>query len=204
MSDDEFEYEREDEFVDDRDDYGEEDEDDLADYKTPTDEDLEALGINHEDEYEAEDDSRIDMGAEWRDFADGGASKSRVGMARAIDIDEDLGTMIVDERFKKMERMARTPEDIFRALAMDTATKYNLSKENYDDAIRVMQLINKHNKRLKYKSPRAIMFALLVFTNTTIDRAKLDKIYNDKAKHENMTKMDLLRYAIFIQTLRKL
>lgn len=177
------------------------DDEDFGEYKTPTDEDYEKYD---EDDIVAEDDSRIDTGAEWRDFADGGPSKSRVGMARAADIDEDLGTMVLDKRFQKIERMTRTPEDIFRAIAMDTVNRYGLSKDNYDDALRIMQLINKHNKRLKYKSPRAIVFAILVFTDKKIDKTKLNKIYEEKAKNEHMSKMDLLRYALFIQNLRKL
>ena len=203
------EYDRyEDELVYDEGDYDKDeydDEENLDEYKTPTDEDFDALGKAAEsDDFVPEEDYRIDTGAEWRDFSDGGPTKSRVGMARAADIDEDLGTLIVDEKFKKLERMSRTPEDIFRAIAMDTATKYGLGKDVYEDSLRVMQLINKHNKRVKYRNPRAIMFAILVFTNGKIDKKKLDKVYEDKAVHEKMTKIDLLRYAFFIRDLRKL
>lgn len=178
------------------------DEDDIGEYKTPTDEDLEAYAIE-EDEMGIRDDYRIDTGAEWRDF-EGDISKSRVGMARAVDVEDDLGTMIVDDKFKKLERMTRTPDDVFRMIAMDTVTKHGINKEVYDDALRIMQLINKHNKRLKYKSPKAIVLALLVFSGSSIDKNKLEKVYNDKVKQENMTKIDLLRYAMFIQNIRKL
>lgn len=191
-----------------KDDYEDEDGDDLDKYKTPTDEDLEILGSKggKNDDYDIEEDDgygKIDTGAEWRDFADDGPSKSRVGMARATDIDEDLSTMVMDDRFNKLERISRTPEDIFRAITMDTVNKYNLSKGHYDDCIRIMQLINKQNKKLKYKNPKAIVFSLLIITDNKIDKSKLDKVYEDKAKHEKMSKLDLLRYCIFVIDLKK-
>lgn len=204
-NEDRDEYFNDDEYQD-RDEY--EEDDNLDEYKTPSDEDYfdKEGDDNLDSDIIAEDDSFIDTGAEWRDFADGGPSKSRVGQARAIDIDEDLGTIIADDKFKRFERISRTPEDIFRSLAMDTISKYNISKDEniYNDALRIMQIINKHNKRLKYRNPRTIVFALLVFTDRKIDKKKLDKVYDEKAKHENMTKIDLLRYAFFIENLRKL
>lgn len=202
---DDYQYEDQ---TDEYDEYNEyNDDDDIDNYKSPTDEDFQDLERNDDiDEQEdiMEDDSVIDTGAEWRDFADGGPSKSRVGMARAMDIEEDLGTMINDDRYKKLDRMTKTPEDIFRSIAMDVSLRYKLTKDNYEDGLRIMQLINKHDRKLKYKSPKAIMFAILVFTGDKIDKTKLEKIYKDKASHENMSKIDLLRYAFFIQTLRKL
>lgn len=180
-----------------------EEEQDLDQYKSPGDD----INFNEDDENIYAEDSYIDTGAEWRDFSDSGdASKSRVGMARALDIDEDLSTLIEGDKFKKFNQMSRTPEDIFKTIVLDTISSYNISKDEniYDDSMRIMQLINKHNKRLKYRNPKAIVFALLVFSDRKIDKKKLDKVYDEKAKHEHMTKIDLLRYVFFIENLRKL
>jgi transcription initiation factor TFIIIB Brf1 subunit/transcription initiation factor TFIIB len=203
------EYVNEDEYDNDqyRDEY--DNEDNLDEYKTPDEDYFDKEEKDENDGYDNEDivgqdDSYIDTGAEWRDFGDGEPSKSRVGQARSLDIDEDLSTIISDERFKKFGQMNKTPEDIFKTLIRDTISKYNVSKDIYEDSLRVMQLINKHNKRLKYRNPQAVVFALLVFTDRNIDKKKLDKIYEEKAKHENMKKIDLLRYAFFIENLRKL
>ena len=202
--------------------YGRED-DDYFD-EEPYEEDIEELDYADEDEYKsmeresdevddymiAEDISRLDTGAEWRDFRDSGdPSKSRVGMARPTDIDEDLGTMIVDEKFQKIGRMTKTPEDIFRAIVLKTVSTYRLDKWYENEASQVMQLINKHNMRLKYRSPQAIVLALLVFDGEKISKSKLEEVYKEKifvekAKHQVMSKLDLLRYALFIQHLRSL
>jgi hypothetical protein len=192
--------------IEERDDYDSDEEDNLGEYGTPTDEEFKEYGeFDEEDGYiESDELSRIDTGAEWRNFEEG-YDKSRVGIAREIDIDEDLGTMIVDERFKKIEQMSRTPEDIFRSSVLKITQDYDLPKGIYEDSLRVMQLINKHKQKLKYKNPAAIVFALLVFeTSGKISRTKLEKVYKNMANKEQMTQVDLLRYAFFIQNLRKM
>jgi len=177
------------------------DEDDIGEYKTPTD-DLEYGGGDDEDGFTADTDSRIDTGAEWNDYGDA-VSKSRVGIARAADIEEDLGTMMVDEKFKKMEQMSRTPEDIFRMISRKIKERYDIPEGVYDDSLRIMQYINKQNRKLKFKNPAAILFSLLCIKNDMIDKKQLDKVYDEMAKHEKMSKIDLLRYIFFVQDMLK-
>lgn len=177
------------------------DDEDIEEYKTPID-DLEYGGGDEDDGFVAEDDSRIDSGAEWRDYGDG-VSKSRVGIARAADIDEDLGTMMVDDKFKKMEQMSRTPEDMFRILARKIKERYNINDGVYDDSLRIMQYLNKQNRKLKFKNPAAIIFALLCIKDNKIVEKSIDEIYEEMAKHEKMNKTDLLRYIFFVQDVLK-
>jgi hypothetical protein len=202
---------------DDYDNYEEANDDDIINLNKKKDDDDEGimrgeevyeLGDDDEDDIIQEDELvsekyEIDPQAEWRNSNDS-PDKSRVGMARGEDIEEDIGTTVADERFKKIEKMTRTPEDFFRATSNDIKRRYKLTQADYNNSIAVMNLINKHNKGLKYKSPQAIILALLVFTNKKIDKNKLNSVYEDMAVNENMTKIDLLRYAIFIENLRKL
>lgn len=177
------------------------DDDDLDEYKTPTD-DLEYGGEDMDDEFVPDTGGRIDTGAEWNDYGDA-VSKSRVGIARAADIDEDLGTMMVDDKFKKMDQMSRTPEDIFRMLSRKIKERYDLSEGVYDDSLRIMQYLNRQNRKLKFKNPAAILFALLCIKDGKIVDKEIDKIYNEMAKHEKMNKTDLLRYIFFVQDVLK-
>lgn len=172
------------------------DDDDIGEYKTPVD-DLE-YGGGEDDDFVVDTESRLDTGAEWNDYGDG-VTKSRVGIARAMDIDEDLGTMMVDEKFKKMEQMSRTPEDMFRILARKIKERYEISEGIYDDSLRIMQYINKQNRKLKFKNPAAIIFGLLCIKEGQIVEKTIDKVYEDMAKHEKMNKSDLLRYVFFVQ-----
>lgn len=175
-------------------------EDDLGEYKSP--EEGFYYGEEGEEEFVIESGSRIDTGAEWRDYGDG-VSKSRVGMAREMDIDEDLGTMMVDEKFKRMEMMSRTPMDMFRILARKIKEKYNISESVYTDSLRIAQNIEAENRGLKFKNPSAILFALLCMENKVIKAKNVEVIYEEMAKHEKMNKTDLLRYIFFVQEMFK-
>lgn len=178
------------------------DDDDIGEYKTPVD-DLEYGGGDDEDGFVPDNnDGRIDSGAEWNDYGDG-VSKSRVGIARAADIDEDLGTMMGDEKFKKMEQMSRTPEDMFRILARKIKERYDINDGVYDDSLRIMQYLNKQNRKIKFKNPAAIIFALLCIKDNKIVDKAIGKIYDEMAKHEKMNKTDLLRYIFFVQDVMK-
>ena len=176
------------------------DEDDnLDEYKTPTGD--EEYGGGEEEEGFIVEESRIEMGAEWRDYGDD-ISKSRVGIARAVDIEEDLGTMI-DEKFKRMEQISRSPEDMFKILARKIKDKYELSEGVYDDSLRIMQYTNKQNRKIKFKNPGAILFALLCIKDNKIIDENIETIYETMAKHERMTKIDLLRYIFYVNDLLK-
>lgn len=172
----------------------------LDGYKTPPDNFV--FGEEEfQEEFIPEADNRIDFGAEWRNFSqENGVNKSRVGIARAVDIEEDLGTMaMVDEKFGKTEQMSRTPEDIFRTIATRTKLRYDINEGVYDDALRIMQYINRRNRKLRYKNPSAILFALLCINDKEIQKEEIDTIYEKMAKHEKMSKVDLLRYIFFVQ-----
>jgi hypothetical protein len=181
-------------------DYDDEDGDGLDSYRSPSGDDY---GEPEEiPEFKEVTDSYIDTGAEWRDFADGGASKSRVGMARRVDIvDEDLGTFIFDDKYKKLEKISRTPEDIYRVMTLDTVKKYNLPNELVSDSLRIMQYIKQYNKVLKFKSPKLVVLALTVIKENKLDIYSLNKII-EKVSDEGITKMDIIRYVTFIQGLR--
>lgn len=151
----------------------------------------------------------INMGAEWREFSNDAESrkKSRVGQAREADIEEDFNTMIggngkLAKIQERIDRQNKSPEDIFKTLVRRTIGKYNLPKGVENDAIRVMQNINKQNRKLKFKSPQAIVFALLVFNEKReIDKKELHKVHKDMAEQEKITLFDLLRYAFFVREL---
>jgi hypothetical protein len=129
----------------------------------------------------------------------------RTGFARPSDIDETLGTFVEGEKFNRIELQTRTPEDIFRAIVNETARRYeDITGNEITESLRIMQRINNQDKKLKYKNPKAILFAILVFNiRGEIDRRLLDQVYEKKAKNEDISKIDLLRYAFFIKELRQ-
>jgi hypothetical protein len=182
---------------------GEYDEDDnIDDYESDDDGDFreeDADVVGGGDDGFLPDDKYIDQGAEWRDFGDG-ANKSRVGEARPLDIIEDLTTVAGDDRFKKLEQMTKTPEDIFRIMSRNVIAKYrNKLSEYYNEGIRVMQFINARNRKLKFKNPAGILFALYCIKDGEISSGEyIDDVYETMAKNENMTKIDLLRYIFFV------
>lgn len=195
--------ERELEYGDERDlEYGDErdlDDDDLNEYRTPDDEEyIQGDGGDDVDEFVPESDSRIDTGAEWRDYGDG-ISKSRVGIARAIDIDEDLGTMTQHDTFNRLERISRSPEDMFRIIARKTKERYKIQDGIYDDSLRVLQYMRKRGRKVKFKNPSAILFALLCLKDGKIVKGEISSVYEKMARHEKMTETDLVRYIFFVK-----
>lgn len=175
-------------------------EDDLDEYKTPTDElEYGGFGGGDDDGFIVDEESNIDTTAGRSEYGEG----ARTGMARAVDIDEDLGTMMMDDKFKKMDMMSRTPEDMFRMIARKIKERYEMSDGVYDDSLRIMQYLNKQNRKLKFKNPAAILFALLCIKDGEILDDNIDDVYNNMAKHESMYKTDLLRYIFFVQDVLK-
>ncbi len=156
---------------------------------------------------EGENIGDISMEAEWREFSGDQESRkrSRVGMARAVDIEESLGLEIggggnLAKIQERIDRQNKTPEDIFKTLARKMIEKYHLPKETETDAARVMQRINSRNKKLKFKSPQAIVFALQTFDqDREIDKKKLKEVYETMANDEKISLFDLVRYARFVQ-----
>ena len=146
--------------------------------------------------------SYIDESQDIRHFNDGGKDQRRTGGPRTAGVDESLGTVMLGGN-KKLEQMSRTPEDIFRIIVNNTINQYDLGKDVFDDAMRIMQLINNQKKRLRFKNPKAIVFGSLVLDRNNVDKKKFKSIYIDYARKEGLTKMDLLRYAFFIQRLRE-
>ena len=148
--------------------------------------------------------SYIDSGAEWRDFADGGPTKSRVGMARRADLtDEDLGTVIFDDRFKKLERISRTPEDVFRLGVYDAVKRYNLSSDLASDALKLAEYMRTYNRGLRYRNPRLVVLALSVITGGKIDIKGLPGVVKTGGE-DGVTDFDIIRYASFILDLRSI
>ena len=178
---------------------------DEMDYlKTSPDEGRESdfLKAGKEDEPIADDAyGKISMEAEWRDFGDG-VSKSRVGIARANDIEEDLGTIALDDTFKSVERRMRSPADIYRGMCAKIMERYELHRGVYDDALRIMQMCNRQKRGIRYKNPAGIMFAIMCIKNGKIDEEEFDKVFDKMAKEEKMLKEDLLRYIFFVKSVR--
>jgi hypothetical protein len=149
-----------------------------------------------EDVFLPEDDQDI--------FRSAYSDRERIGFFQERDIDEVPGTYVDGEKFNKFEIQNRTPEDIFRAIVNDTSRRYDISKQETNDSLRIMQKINSQNRNLKYKNPKAILFAILVFNiRGEIDKRLLERVYEEKAKNEDISKIDLLRYAFFVQEVRK-
>ena len=145
------------------------------------------------DSYELEDVTDVSFGFSYQDI-------ERIGFAR--DEEELLGTVTEGLKISKFDIQNRTPEDIFRIILNETIKKYDLSKNEYDEAISVMKKIKEQDKKIKYKNPKAILFALMVFNQRgEIDKSKLNSVYDSKAKNEDISKIDLLRYARFIERL---
>ncbi len=154
-----------------------------------------------------EQEFNINLGAEWREF-EGDKSKSRVGAARELDIDEDLRTDIMGggilaQKMKKMERMTRTPEDVFKIILTKTIKDHDLSNKYYNEALRVMQKINRQDKKLRFKNPKAIIFALIVLSESgkNINKKVLKNVVEEHGMKENINEIDLLRYIFFIEKL---
>ena len=162
--------------------------------------------LNQELEFAEDKSSYISMEQEWRDFKDSGdASKSRVGIAHASDVDIGLSTIIEGRKESRLEQMLHTPEDNFRSIAMKTIKKFNLSNEIYTDSLRVMQMINLQNRRLKYISPQLVIFALLIIEEDkiTLDLLKKYNIFKESnIEEKTKNKIDILRYAFFIKELK--
>lgn len=158
---------------------------------------------------EGENISNISLEAEWREFNGDDASRkrSRVGMARDNDIEESLGLEIggggkLAKIQERIDRQNKTPEDIFKTLVRKTIEKYHLPKGLETGAIRVMQKINSKNKKLKFKSPSCIVFALECFNEKNeVDKKKIKKVFDTMADDEKISMFDLLRYAFFVKDL---
>lgn len=153
---------------------------------------------NDDDEIiEGNDGAYISSGPEWRDFGDGEPSKSRVGIARSNDIDEDL-SLAYNVDFKHLEKLNKTPEDIYKYIVLQTIDKYRLDKNLYDTSLKILKILKQKNIKIKYKNPKAILFAIMCVEDKKINMQKLKEL-SDKIIDEKIGSIDLLRYCFLIQ-----
>ena len=162
--------------------------------------DMDESAFQAEEEFEHAE-GEISMLGE-RVFADS-KTTSRVGLARDADIEETFGLEIGGGKLSKIQekisRQSRTPDDIYREIAHNIVSKYNLPKTLETDSIRVLQEINRQNKKLRFKSPAAIIFALQTFDDDkNISKDKIHRVFQDQASKEYMDISDLLRYSFFV------
>lgn len=132
-----------------------------------------------------------------QDFAVPFRELERLGAPRAFGIEEDLSTMEIDG-YRRIDQMSRTNEQIYKILATKAKERLNLNNNILNDTLLIMNKINKKDRGLRYKNPVAIMLALLCINNNKIDKQKLNKIYEQYGKQENMTEADILRYCFFV------
>lgn len=131
------------------------------------------------------------------DFAVPFRQLEQIGAPRAFGVEEDLSTML-DNKFGRFDRLTRTNEQIYNILAVKAKERLGLSYDVLNDTLRIMNNIKKENRGLRYKNPVAIMLASMCLQNKKIDKNKLNKIYEQYGKLENMTKADILRYCFFL------
>lgn len=146
----------------------------------------------------------IDKGLETRFFQNDPNSflNSRVGMNERVGQDTTLGTIIhgTDKLTKRQEainRMYMNTQELFSLNFKKACDKYSINIKKVEA---IMPLLFKSNY-FEYKNPYGIIFGLLCMKGTEIDMNALSNIYNKYAVHENITILDLIRYARFIKSL---
>ena len=199
-NDDYKEYDEDEEVDDYGDDNGEEY--DESKYESAEEDEMYRYKDDEEDEFiEGNGGAYIDSGAEWRDFRDSGdVSKSRVGMARDTSLDDDL-SLAFNIDFKHLELLSKTPEDIYKALCLETISKYGLEKNLYDMALKVLKKLKDRGIRIKYKNPKMIIFSIMSFKNGSIDNELLEKSLSNFSSDDKVKKIDLVRYCFLIEKL---
>jgi hypothetical protein len=146
----------------------------------------------------------IDKGLETRFFQNDPNSflNSRVGMNERIGHDTTLSTIMhgTDKLTKRQEainRMYMNTQEIFSLNFKKACDKYSINIKTVES---IMPLLFKSNY-FEYKNPYGIIFGFLCIKGRDIDIKKLNNVYDKYAVNENITKLDLIRYARFLQSL---
>ena len=165
------------------------------------------LRINEQDDEKKDDrdiDDLIDRGLETRFFQSDPNSflNSRVGIAERIGQEQELGTIIkgFDKLAKKQEkinRMMMSSQQIFMINFDKACSKYSISKNRVDG---LLSLIFR-TEFYEYKNPTGCLLGYLCLKNRNIDSKLLNSVFEKYASIENMSILDLTRYARFIKSL---
>lgn len=146
----------------------------------------------------------IDRGLETRFFQNDPASylNSRVGMSERIGQTVTLGTIIqgVDKRSKRQEainRMYMNSQELFSLNFQKACSKYGIEKKRVDGLMDLLFI----SDYFEYKNPFGILFGFLCLKGKNINESLLNNIYTKYAVHENISILDLIRYARFISSL---
>ena len=146
----------------------------------------------------------IDRGLETRFFQNDPTSflNSRVGMSESTGQNVTLGTIIqgVDKRSKRQEainRMYMNSQELFSLNFQKACSKYGIEKKRVDG---LMELLFS-SQYFEYKNSFGILFGFLCLKGKNINETQLINVYNKYAVQENISILDLIRYARFILSL---
>jgi hypothetical protein len=146
----------------------------------------------------------IDKGLETRFFQNdpGSFLNSRVGMTERSGQITNLSTIIqgVDSRSKRQQaisRMFMNSQEIFNINFYKACQKYGIENERVEGLMEILF----QSEYFEYKNPFGILFGFLCLKNKNINENLLNNVYEKYAVHENITILDLIRYARFILSL---
>lgn len=146
----------------------------------------------------------IDKGLETRYFQNdpGSFLNSRVGMMERSGQNVNLSTIIqgVDKRSKRQEAINRTymnSQEIFNINFYKACNKYGIEKQKVEG---LMELLFTSDY-FEYKNIFGILFGFMCLKGKNISENLLTNVYENYAIHENISILDLIRYARFVLSL---
>ena len=165
------------------------------------------MQINIEDDISRDDkdiDDLIDKGLEIRFFQNDPNSflNSRVGMAERIGQEQTLGTLIqgndkLAKRQEKINMMNLDTQQLFIINFNKACQKYGIEKSNVNG---LLELLFK-TQYYEYKNPFGVIFGFMCLKGKNINEKLVNDIHKNYAINENISILDLLRYARYIKSL---
>ena len=146
----------------------------------------------------------IDRGLETRFFQSDPNSflNSRIGLMERTSQTQNLGTILkgfdkMAARQIKINRMYMNAQELFNINFYKACNKYGIENKSVEG---LMDLIFQ-SEHFEYKNPFGILFGFLCLKGKTINMPKMIEVHKNYAIHENITLLDLTRYARFILSL---
>ena len=165
------------------------------------------MQINIEDDISRDDkdiDDLIDKGLEIRFFQNDPNSflNSRVGMAERIGQEQTLGTLIqgndkLAKRQEKINMMNLNTQQLFIINFNKACQKYGIEKSNVNG---LLELLFK-TQYYEYKNPFGVIFGFMCLKGKNINEKLVNDVHKNYAINENISILDLLRYARYIKSL---
>jgi hypothetical protein len=165
------------------------------------------MQINIDEDKEKDDrelDDMIDRNLETRFFQNDPNSflNSRVGMAERVGQDQVLGTIIkgYDKLAKKQEKINKmnlTSQQLFSITFDKVCLKYDINKNKVSGLLELLF----QTQFYEYKNPGGCLFGYLCLKNKNIDSKQLKSVFDNYASQENISILDLVRYARFVNSL---